>query len=247
VDSLDQQIITEASGGTGPTHIQFPKDKTIPLETCSASRYGKFFYATNASTDTTCTTPWVSGTKYEHCCYCDSGGWTKATCPDVVDPYGGDFGWPTLASGTPCADDDSDGMPDAFEQDMYVDNAPPGDGSEDCYRYETYDSDEDCDSDDLTDLEEYTNGRPCAWCEWADIGSIADPCVRDGNVGTADYYHISDQWGESCDEDDDWCGCADINRDGTVGSLDYPFIVTWWGESCYPGTEEQHTGGCAQP
>ena len=56
--------------------------------------------------------------------------------------------WPTLAPGTPAMDNDSDGMPDAWER-AYFGSTSRGSWS---------DSQGDFDSDGYTDLEEYLNG-----------------------------------------------------------------------------------------
>ena len=54
-------------------------------------------------------------------------------------------GWPTYGSGTPAADEDRDGMPDAWEREHGLDPANPGD------------SRGDRDADGYTNLEEFLN------------------------------------------------------------------------------------------
>ncbi|MDH3222207.1 MAG: hypothetical protein OEO23_00715, partial [Gemmatimonadota bacterium] len=58
-------------------------------------------------------------------------------------------GLPNLARGTPCADDDEDGMPNAFETRFDLDPRDAADASEDP------------DGDGYINIEEYLNGsRP---------------------------------------------------------------------------------------
>ncbi len=64
---------------------------------------------------------------------------------DHPDDYGG---IPTLAPGTPCADSDSDGMPDEFETKWGLNPADPSDAGQDA------------DGDGYLNIEEYLNGAP---------------------------------------------------------------------------------------
>ena len=64
----------------------------------------------------------------------------------VIDDPSEVGGWPTLESGTACADGDNDGMPDEFENKYGFDASDASDGADDL------------DNDGYTNIEEYLNG-----------------------------------------------------------------------------------------
>ncbi|UCE86745.1 MAG: pectate lyase [Deltaproteobacteria bacterium] len=63
----------------------------------------------------------------------------------IIDDPSEVGGWPDLSGGTPCADSDRDGMPDAFEIRAGLDPSDPGDGHRDA------------DGDGYTNVEEFLN------------------------------------------------------------------------------------------
>ena len=73
----------------------------------------------------------------------NGGGPAKEEDSDHQDDYGG---YPVLAPGTPCADRDNDGMPDAYEQRYGFSPTDPSDAAKDS------------DGDGYTNVEEYLNG-----------------------------------------------------------------------------------------
>ena len=139
------------------------------------------------------------------------------TTPDVTSVYGvivdctknSGGSWPVLESTTPPTDTDHDGMPDDWELARGLDPDDADDGAEDR------------DGDGYTNVEEYLNWL-CSAAAKADLDD-------DFDIDLKDFAVFAEHWPEiSCDEQNNWCGGADLTCDGEVGLDDLrEFVANW--------------------
>lgn len=70
--------------------------------------------------------------------------------------------------------------------------------------------------------------------------SIFDGNLPDGRVNWKDLGHMSVYWGRNdCNEFNNWCECADLDRDGKVNFKDYNSSAEQW--KCDPNTISKAT------
>lgn len=127
----------------------------------------------------------------------------------IIDDENEVGGYPVLESATPPADTDHDGMPDEWELAKGLDPDDAGDSAEDR------------NGDGYTNVEEYIN--------WICSTAVKADLDDDFEVDLEDFAMFAGHWSEiNCDEQNNWCGGADLTRDGKVGLDDLrEFVANW--------------------
>jgi hypothetical protein len=139
------------------------------------------------------------------------------TVPDTASQYGVPVdctknagGWPILAYGTPPADSDHDGMPDAWELAVCLNPNDPADRNSDR------------DSDGYTNIEEYLN-----WLPSGELMPTRTDVNCDSTVDFYDFAMLAEHWSESAGEPL-YSDRYDFDHNDVISMDDLFFIAQDW-------------------
>jgi hypothetical protein len=144
-----------------------------------------------------------------------SASWS--TIPDTSSQYGviidctnNGGGWPVLASGTPPADNDHDGMPDEWELAVCLN---PNDAN---------DRNGDRDGDGYTNVEEYLN-----WLPLGESEATTTDLNCDGRVNFLDFSEFAQHW-SALSGSELYNGRFDFNHNNAISMSDLFYIAQDW-------------------